>query len=258
MKFTLTSILLPLALTSMASAALIVDFTAAGGNGNVNNGGFVFQSQDPSGTGVSFTITASAVIPAGGGANGGDIFRQNGGLGSTVENTGGFLNVFDANGNAGSPANPGVSEVLQFTISNVMGLAPGQQLGLSSLLSQNANSTAADQSGGFGGAFGQQAVDSVTLTSDLGTSIVINQSDDGDQGAILLNSNNNNNGNTGNTFAHAGALDFNASFDLALTDLNANNAVTIQGFEFVVIPEPSTSFLALGSLGLLLIRKRRA
>ncbi|MDB4673246.1 PEP-CTERM sorting domain-containing protein [Verrucomicrobiales bacterium] len=240
-----------LMVASMAPAALIVDFTSSGPDGTVLGGPFTFASEDPTGTGVQFMVTASAVIPGGGGANMGDISRLNAGLGSTVENTGGFLNVIG-----------GVSEVLRFTVSSVTGLQAGQSLQLSALLSQNSRSTNADQTGGFGGTFGQQAADSVTLTSDNASTIVINQSDN-DLGSILLNAdglvaNGNNANNTGNTFSHAGTLDFTDSFDVALTDLNANEAITIQGFEFAVVPEPSTSLLALGGLGLLLVRKRRA
>ena len=128
-----------IALTGSASAASVrVDFTATGGNITANPNGFVFSSQDLDSTGVSFDITVSAVIPTGGPTNpGGDILRNNGGLGSTVENTGGFINVIG-----------GVSEVLRFTISNVAGLQAGETLQVANLLSQNGNSTAVDQSGG--------------------------------------------------------------------------------------------------------------
>ncbi|MGJ8644810.1 MAG: PEP-CTERM sorting domain-containing protein [Luteolibacter sp.] len=248
MKLTSGSIfLLPFMMTSMASAALIVDFTTAGSAGTVNNDGFTFSSQDLGTTGVSFDITATAVIPGGGGANGGDIVRINGGLGSTVENTGSFLNVIG-----------GVPEVLRFTISNVVGLGAGQTIQLRALLSQNLSSTLATQANGFGGTFGNQAADSVTLTSDNTSTVVINQSDLGDLGSVLLNGNDNNNGNTGNTFEHLGTLAFTSSFDLRLTDLGANEAVVIQGFDFVVVPEPSTSFWALGGLSLVIVRRRRA
>ena len=86
-----------------------------------NNGGFVFSV---SGGAVTFDITASAVILAGEGQNGGDIIRINAGLGSSVENTGDFINVIN-----------GVGEVLQFTVSNVVGLAPGESLGIGAFLS---------------------------------------------------------------------------------------------------------------------------
>ena len=114
-------------------------------------------------TGVSFTITAAEVNP-GGGAGGamGDIVSLNGGLGSTVENTGGFLNVIG-----------GVSEQLSFTVSGVTGLAVGETIELSALLSQNANSTNANQSSGFGGTFGNNVNDGVNIISDLGPSINI-------------------------------------------------------------------------------------
>ena len=249
MKLTSASIfLLPLMTTSMASAALIIDFSSTGPNGTLNNGGFVFSTQDPTGTGVSFDITASAIIPAGGGANSGDISRLNSGLGSTVENTGTFLNVIG-----------GVAEELVFTVSNLTGLAPGQSLQVAAVLSQNANAINANQSGGFGGTFGNQAADSVTLTSDNMSTSVVNQSDDGDLGAILLNADNANATNTGNTFSHdAGNLDFTDSFSVALTDLNANQAIVVQGFEFAVVPEPATSLMLLGGLSLLFVRKRRA
>ena len=123
---------------SASAASVIVDFTSVGVSNNENTtGGFEFSSQDLESTGVSFDITVSAVIPDGGGANGGDVLRNNGGVGSTVENTGGFVNVIN-----------GVSEVLRFTISNVVGLQAGQTLQLANLLSQNSISTNDDQSGG--------------------------------------------------------------------------------------------------------------
>jgi hypothetical protein len=245
--FSASVLLLSLVAPPLASAALIVDFTSVGDANTVNTGGFVFSTQDPTGTGVSFTVTATAVIPGGGGANGGDITRLNGGLGSEVENTGAFLNVIG-----------GVSEVLQFTISNVLGLQSFQTLQIKAVLSQNPNSQNANQSGGYGGTFGNDAADSITLTSDSSVASVVNQSDLGDLGSVLLNTNASNNSNTGNTYSHpAGNLDFTTSFTLAQTNLTANDAVVIQGFEFAVVPEPSSSLMVLGGLGLLLIRKRR-
>ena len=91
------------------------------------------------------------------------------------------------------------------------------------------------------------------------------QSDAGDLGAILLASDNGDSTNTGNTFAHsAGNLAFTNSFTLAQDDLTANNAVTIQGFEFEVIPAPAVpeptavGFLGLcGLAGLMRRRKQR-
>ena len=215
-------IFLSMGLASTSFGALIVDFTAEGSNtgGEVNGGPFVFSTTDPSGLGVSFDLVATAVVPMGGGANGGAITSLNGGLGSEVENTGAFLNVIN-----------GVPEVLRFTVSNVVGLSAGQMIVISNLLSQNSNSTAADQSGGFGGTFGQQSVDSVTISPDSGGSAVINQLDTGDQGAILLAGNDGNDTNTGNTFAHAAAsgdIAFGTFFDVQLTNLNANNAIVIQ------------------------------
>ncbi|MGJ8671797.1 PEP-CTERM sorting domain-containing protein [Rubritalea sp.] len=246
---TAVTFILPLIMPSVASAALFVDFTSTGDESTVNAGGLTFSSQDSGATGVSFDITVSAVIPGGGGANGGDIVRINGGLGSTVENTGTFLNNIAT-----------VPEVLRFTISNVTGLGAGETLQFASLWSQNTRSTSANQSGGYGGTFGNVAADSVTLTSDNASSVVINQSDTGDLGSIFLNGNDGNDTNTGNTFSHAGSsnLSFTNSFDVRLTDLTANNAVVIQGVELVVVPEPSTSLLVLGGLGTLLIRRRRA
>ena len=72
-------------------------------------------------------------------------FNGGGGLGSTVENNGPFVNVIN-----------GVPEVLRFTISNVQGLEAGQTLELANLLSQNCNSQEADQTGGYGGTYAGQ------------------------------------------------------------------------------------------------------
>ena len=249
---------LSLSMVPTSSASIIVDFTTPGTSADVITGAsFVFTTQDPTGTGVSFTVTAAEVNP-GGGANGpmGDIARLNGGLGSTVENGGGFVNVIG-----------GVSEQLSFTVSGVTGLAVGETIELSALLSQNANSTNANQSSGFGGTFGNNVNDGVIITSDLGPSINIVQSDAGDLNAILLNSDNGDSTNTGNTFAHsAGNLAFTNSFTLALDDLTANNAITVQGFEFEVIPAPvvpapavpePTAFGFLGLCGLAGLMRRR-
>ena len=234
---------------SASASSIIVDFTATGTNGTVNNGGLVFSSQDLGSTGVTFDITASAVIPVGNGANNGDIARINGGLGSTVANTGAFVNVIG-----------GVPEVLRFTISNVVGLQAGQTLQLTNLLSQNSGSTSANQSGGLGGTFGNVAADSVTITLEGGDNFVINQSDAGDLGSVLLATNDNDDTDTGNTFAHgAGNLDVTTPdfFDVALTDLTENNAVVIQGFGFEVVPEPSsTALLGLGGLAMILRRRK--
>ena len=237
---------------SASASSIIVDFTATGTSNAVNGGALVFSSQDLDSTGVTFDITVSAVIPDGGPTNsGGDVVRVNGGLGSTVENTGEFLNVIG-----------GVSEVLRFTISDVVGLGAGQTLQLTNLLSQNSSSTSANQSGGFGGTFGQQGVDSVTITLEGGDDFVINQSDAGDLGSVLLITDGGNSTNTGNTFAHgAGDLDVTNTnfFDLALTDLTANEAVVIQGFGFEVVsvPEPSsTALLGLGGLAMILRRRK--
>ena len=242
-------IFLSMGLASTSFGALIVDFTTEGPNAGVNGGPFTFSATDPSGLGVSFDLVATAVAPMGGGANGGAITSLNGGLGSQVENTGAFLNVIN-----------GVPEVLRFTVSNVVGLSAGQMIVISNLLSQNSNSTAADQSGGFGGTFGQQSVDSVTISPDSGGSAIINQSDAGDQGAILLAADNGAAGDTGNTFAHApdgGDIAFGTFFDVQLTNLNANDAIVIQGFEFNVVPEPSSFALVVVALGAGVLRRRR-
>ncbi|MGJ8726354.1 MAG: PEP-CTERM sorting domain-containing protein [Roseibacillus sp.] len=249
MKLTLTLIpLLPLIAAPLASAALIVDFTSAGNQTAVISGGtFVFSSEEVgTPTGVSFDVTASAVIPAGGGAFGGDIFQYNGGLGSDVENSGGFVNVIG-----------GVSEVLEFTISNVSGLQPGESLVIVALLSQNGSASNANQGGGYGGTFGENANDNITLTSDSLATVGIPQSDAGNVGAIWLNTEHTN-AATGNTFTHsAGGLGFTNSFTLSQTNLTRNDAVVIQGFEFAVVPEPSTfGLLGLSVLGLGLRRRR--
>ena len=92
------SILLSLlTVASVASADIIVDFTSTGGNGDneLTATSFTFSSQDPNNTGVSFDVVATAVIPATGGANNGNVTSINGGLGSTVENTGTFINIID-------------------------------------------------------------------------------------------------------------------------------------------------------------------
>ena len=204
------------------------------------------------GTNVSFDVVATAIIPATGGANNGNVTSINGGLGSTVENTGTFLNIIND-----------VPEVLEFTITNVSGLGAGESLELQNLLSQNGGSANADQSGGFGGTFGQLAVDSVTLTSDNGTISVVNQSDDGDLGVSLLN-NDAGNATTGNTFAHsANNLGFTNSFTVELTDDNTQ-AVVIQGFQFAVVadpnavPEPSSALVIFGLLGVGVCKRRRS
>ena len=250
-------IFLSMGLASTSFGALIVDFTAEGSNtgGEVNGGPFVFSTTDPSGLGVSFDLVATAVVPMGGGANGGAITSLNGGLGSEVENTGAFLNVIN-----------GVPEVLRFTVSNVMGLSAGQTIVITNLLSQNGNSTTMDQTGGFGGTFGNAGADSITIFPDSTsfpgagtTGVVVNQSDV-DLGSILLATDSGNTENTGNTFAHApdgGDIAFTSSFDVRLTDLGANNAIVIQGFEFNVIPEPSSFVLVVAALGAGVLRRRR-
>ena len=248
------SVFLSIGLASTSFGSLIVDFTLSGGNtgGEDNGGPFIFSTTDPSGTGVSFDLTATGVGPGGGPA---DITRINGGLGSEAENTGNFLNVI-----GGEP------EVLRFTLSNVVGLSAGQMIVITNLLSQNGNSTTIDQTGGFGGTFGQQAVDSITIFPDSTsfpgagtTGVVVNQSDV-DLGSILLATDNGVAGNTGNTFAHApdgGDIAFTSSFDVRLTDLGANQAIVIQGFEFNVIPEPSSFVLVVAALGAGVLRRRR-
>ena len=247
-------IFLSMGLASTSFGALIVDFTLPGGNtgGEDNGGPFIFSTTDPSGTGVSFDLTATGVGPGGGPA---DITRINGGLGSEAENTGNFLNVI-----GGDP------EVLRFTLSNVVGLSAGQMIVISNLLSQNGSSTTTDQSGGFGGTFGQQAADSVTIFPDSTsfpgagtTGVVVNQSDV-DLEIMLLAADAGNTGNTGNTFAHApdgGDIAFTSSFDVRLTDLSDNQAIVIQGFEFNVVPEPSSFALVVVALGAGVLRRRR-
>lgn len=138
-------------------------------------------------------------------------------------------------------------------------MAANQSIILSDLLSQNARSTAANQSGGLGGTFGNVASDDVLLTSDLGNTFRIFQSDTGDLGSILLNANDTSSTDPiGNTFAHsANDFEFNNSFTLSLT---ANDAVEIQGLRFAVVtavPEPTSNvLLGLGALGFVLRRRR--
>lgn len=72
--------------------------------------------------------------------------------------------------------------------------------------------------------------------------------------------NDGNDTNTGNTFAHAAAsgdIAFGTFFDVQLTNLNANDAIVIQGFEFDVIPEPSSFALVVVALGAGVLRHRR-
>ena len=234
--------------TAVASADLVVvDFTAPGSNPGNNALGtsFTFSGADvfdaPSvmtPTGVSFTVVASNGLASG------NISSENAGLGSRALNTGDFLNVIG-----------GVSEEITFTISGVTGLAPGESLVLDSLLSQDSN-------GNFGGTFGNVAQDSVTLTSDDLSSVVINQSGGVDLGSIILATNDNNDTNTENTFAHsAGDLTFTNSFDLALTDLTRNDAIQIQGLQFRVVPavpEPSSALALLSLLGVVVCKRRRS
>ena len=129
---TTASILLSLlTLASVASADIIVDFTSTGANGDNETTlpSFTFSSEDPNGTGVSFDVVATAIIPAGGGDNNGNVTTINGGVGSTVENGGTFINIIND-----------VPEVLEFTITNVSGLGAGESLEVVNLLSQNGGS----------------------------------------------------------------------------------------------------------------------
>ena len=233
--------------SSQASADfVIVDFTAPGAL-NVTTAGLEVQTVTEPVTGVSFTVTASDVTVNN--TNSGGLTTRNNGLGSNARNNGTFLNLIG-----------GESEIIQFTLSGVTGLAPNQSIILSDLLSQNARSIAADQSGGLGGTFGNVAGDDVVLTSDLGNTFRIFQSDTGDLGSILLNANDTSSTDPiGNTFAHsANDFEFNNSFTISLT---ANDAVEIQGLRFAVVtaavPEPtSTALLGLGALGFVLRRRR--
>ena len=231
--------------SSQASADIIVDFTSPGPL-NVTTAGLEVQTVTETVTGVSFTVTASDVTVNN--TNSGGLTTRNNGLGSDARNNGTFLNFIG-----------GESEIIQFTLSGVTGLAANQSIILSDLLSQNARSTSADQSGGLGGTFGNVAGDDVVLTSDLGNTFRIFQSDTGDLGSILLNANDTSSTDPiGNTFAHsANDFEFNNSFTISLT---ANDAVEIQGLRFAVVtavPEPtSTVLLGLGALGFVLRRRR--
>ena len=249
-------------LQANANSDVIVDFTlpgsstgglmqgATGGSG----GPFAFSSTGTSSSGTTITLDFSVDdpgAPAPMGATNQGASRQNGGLGSGELNTGDFLNITDAG-----------SEVLRFDLTSVTGLAPGETIDsivLTQILSQNGNSQTADQSGGFGGTFGNQPGDGFLVSPD-GLAGTVVDSTDNDLGSILLATDAGNATNTGNTFGHAANVTFTNFLDIQLSDNNAQAAV-VQGFRIDVnttaVPEPSSAvLLGLGGLGLVLRRRR--
>ena len=247
-------------LQANANSDVVVDFTLAGdptdglvqGATGGSAGPFTFSSTGTSSFGSAITLNFSVDDPGlFVGANNQGASRFNGGLGSGEVNTGDFLNVVGVN-----------FEALRFDLTSVTGLAPGETIDsivLTQILSQNGNSQTADQSGGFGGTFGNQPGDGFLVSPD-GLAGTVVDSTDNDLGSILLATDAGNATNTGNTFGHAANVTFTNFLDIQLSDNNAQAAV-VQGFRIDVnttaVPEPSSAvLLGLGGLGLVLRRRR--
>lgn len=252
--FSIVSTALLAMLATPAFADIIVDFTDVGptnaGRNNqapFNTGGdanndrtFTFdavtspgQFVDLNSTGVTFTVLVTVPSGAPAAAN---LWRFATGFGNQQDGN----NFFNTN------------EGLEFTISNVAGLAAGETLEFAGVVSQNPINTSADQSGGFGGTFGNNPGDSLTVTSDNGGSVVIN-SEDNSLGATHLNTNGNS-ATTGETFLHDnGNLTFTDSIVVTNT---SNQGYVFSGLKFDVIPAPAAvpepSSLAILGLGGLL------
>ena len=249
-------------LQANANSDVIVDFTLPGsstggliqGTTGGSGGPFTFSSTGTSSSGSAITLMFSVDdpgAPAPTGATNQGASRQNGGLGSGELNTGDFLNIIND-----------VPEVLRFDLTSVTGLAPGETINsivLTQILSQNGNSLAGNQSGGFGGTFGNQSGDGFLVSPDGSAGTVV-ASTDNDLGSILLATDAGNATNTGNTFGHVANVTFTNFVDIQLSDNNAQAAV-VQGFEIQVntsvVPEPASALLlGLGGLGLVLRRRR--